>query len=84
MTPKKEYLEVVLNKKSDDYSGRILWPKSAESLAEFTSEEWMQDPIRCLNHFSIRNWVYLEGIYSNNSKGSVAEKRILFQRNLDD
>lgn len=79
MSMQYEYLEVILLFESQNYSGQILWPKSAEAISEFIAEEWMEMPIRCLNHFASRKWVYIEGIYNKLEN----EKRILFSRQSD-
>lgn len=76
MTEQYEYLEVILRKEDQDYSGQISWPKSIEPLSEFIVEEWVETPLKCLNHFSSRKWAYVEGIYNR----SESETRILFSR----
>jgi len=80
MGARYEYLEVVLLLESQNYSGKILWPKSNEVISEFIAEEWMETPCKCLNHFSSRKWVYVEGLY--NSIKNENEIRILFSRQV--
>jgi len=79
MAKANEYLEVVLDNDSGIITGKIIWPKSEEEISDYIAEEWMRNPILCLNHFGSRNWTYLEGIY-NQKKEIVYQNRLLFHR----
>ena len=56
------YLQVEVTNNDGDYSGQVNWPKSTEELSEFISQEWFENPVKCLNHFGTRGWRYVETI----------------------